>query len=239
MGRRGEFVGRTLIIDRAAQENLRIQLPAESFVGRRQGHAVVYTRADSGQGSEVHLVDLATGCDTLIARPSGVARSAILARDGSAVYIHTVTQGSRADAGVARHDLATGVGTIVVPALAPSAQVGRIFGTQLAWNLSGDSLIVQSCGFSQCASRILDSPSGTLHTVEYAGQGALIGATDDTLVTYAACPGLPCAVIAHDLTSGQRRLLSDEAYEASLLLVQDGSSIVSMTTADGTIEVAP
>ena len=238
LSRRGELIGQTLRLDRAAQGTVEIKLPVESFVGQRQGDAVVYTRAGRGRGSEVHLVGLATGCDTVIARPLGIARSAILSSDGSAAYVHSVAHSSRADAGVGRHDLATGGATVVVPALTAPARVGRIFGTQLAWSLTGESLTVHSCGFSECVSRVLDVASGELRIVDTMGLGALIGTTDSTLVTYAACPGLPCAIHAHDIATGTRHVLSHEAFEASLRLLPDGNATVAITTADGAEEVS-
>jgi hypothetical protein len=239
LGRRGELIGRTLLIDRPSLDTVQIQLPAESFVGHRQGNAVVYTRSGGGRGSEVHLVDLATGCDTVIARPSVIARSAILSPDASAVYVHGVTPRSRADAGVVRYDLPTGNATEVVPALTSRSRLGRIFGTQMAWSLGSESLTVQSCGFAECLSRVLDVASGALRTVESAGQGALVGTTDSALVTYATCPGLPCAVIAHDISTGTRRVLSHEAFETGMRILPDGRASVSITTAEGLVEVVP
>ena len=69
---------------------LPLSLPADSFVGQPVGDSLVYTLSMAGR-SEVHLVDMAAGCDTIVARTAGVARSAILDPTGSAVYVHGVT----------------------------------------------------------------------------------------------------------------------------------------------------
>lgn len=233
----GTMTGQTLVVERTGRAPTTFSLPVESFIGARSGDALVYTRSGGGRGSEVHLVDMATGCDTIIARPVQIVRSAIVDRGGSAVYVHSVTRAGRRDAGVERHDLTTGSVTSVLPALDAPAWLDRVFGTELRWTVGGSSLVVQSCGFARCLSRFVHIASGRISTIDAPGQGALIGATDSTLVTFATCPGVPCAVIAWDVPTGAAATLADEAFEARLLPTPDGT-IVSITTATGTREVS-
>src|SRR3954454_435034 len=80
----GQLVGRA-ITGNALGVPFSIELPVESAVAARMGDALVYTRAVGGK-SEVHFVDLATGCDALLARPSGTARSAVLDPAANVVY---------------------------------------------------------------------------------------------------------------------------------------------------------
>ncbi len=215
-----------------------ISLPTESFVSERTGDAIVYTRSGGGTGSEVHIVNVETGCDTIVARPAEIVRSAILDQDGSAVYVHSVTRSARKDSGVDRHDLASGAVTTAVPPLAPSAAIGPIFATELRWSTDGRSLTVQSCGFASCLSRILDITTGDVATIQGKGQGALIATTDDQLVTFAACPGTPCPIVAFDIESGDSQILADEAYDARVGTRADGTFVLSIiTAAQETVEV--
>jgi hypothetical protein len=234
---RGELTGRILRLDQSDEPAISISLPAESFVSERTGDAVVYTRSGDGSGSEVHIVNVETGCDTIVASPAQIVRSAILDRSGSAVYVHSVTRAGRGDAGVERHDLSSGAVTTAVPPLAPSAVTGRIFATELRWSTDGRALTVQSCGFASCLSRVLDVASGVVATIDGRGQGALIATTSHHLVAFAPCPGLPCSVIAFDIESGAGELIAEDALDARIDTRSDGGNVLYITTADGKLEV--
>ncbi len=237
ISRRGELVGRMLNVQRASGTNVAVVLPAESFVGRRMGDLVVYTRSSAGAGSEVHVVDIESGCDTRVASPTDVVRSAVIDPSGSAAYVHSVTRIGRRDAGVVRHDLATGTSSLAVPPLPPSEEFGPTFATELTWSVGGDALAVQSCGFERCRTRILDVAAGDVSTFDAPGQGALIGLTAAHLVTYADCHGLPCAVISIERQSGRASVLVDDAYGASLAAGSNGAALLTIETATGIVEV--
>ncbi len=234
---RGELTGRVLRLEHAARPAVSISLPPESFVSERTGDAIVYTRSGGGTGSEVHIIDVESGCDTIVARPAGIVRSAILDRTASAVYVHSVTRAGRKDAGVERHDLADKSVTTAVPPLAPSADTGPTFATELRWSIEGWSLTVQSCGFARCLSRILDIATGDLATIGGLDQGALIATTHGQLITFATCPGLPCPVVAFDVGSGLGQALADEAMDARVATRADGSHVLHIATAQGALEV--
>ena len=236
VSRRGELTGRTLSVDRAGRPGLNIALPPESFVGQRVGDLMLYTR-DADGGSSVHLVDVESGCDLVVAEPDDIVRSAILDPSGSAFYLHSVTRGDRRDNGVHRTDLTTGVTSRVVPPLPPSDEFGPTFGTELRWSLDGSALAVQSCGFEACRTRVLDVASTDVAVFDAHGQGALIGLTKAHLVTFADCPGLPCAVLSIDLESGASTTLADEAMGASITAAPDGVGHLIIETAAGVLEV--
>ena len=69
------------------------------------------------------------------------------------------------------------------------------------------------------------------------GQGALIGITERHLITYAACPGLPCAVVSIDRDSGEAQTLADEAYAATLGAAPGGRGMLTIETTAGMLEV--
>jgi hypothetical protein len=79
--------------------------------------------------------------------------------------------------------------------------LGPIFGTELHWSVDGLALAVQSCGIAECLTRVLDVEGG-IRTYDAPGQGQFIELNEAQLITYAACGGMPCAVIATDLATG-------------------------------------
>jgi hypothetical protein len=227
------FTGRSLTLPGRGA----ISLPPDSFVSDAVGDALVYTSSNGGR-SEIHLVDLAAGCDAVVARPPGVVRSAILSRDGSAVYVHSVTFPARDDAGVTRYALDGSAVTLVVPPLPNNKRFGLTFGTQLGWSTDDAALFVQSCALEECRTRVLDLASGAIATFDADAQGPIIGLTPRHLVTYAACGGLPCPVLGTDLSTGAVDVLVDEAWDTSIATSVSGSPIVRIDTAAGTTEIA-
>ena len=231
----GEYEGQHLSVTLADGSPLEIDLPAESFVAEAHGDALVYTRVDGGH-SQVRLIDLATGCDSVLARPKGIVRSALMDADGAAVYVHAVSVGGRQDLGVTRYSL-DGGSRLVVPPLDVDGRFGPTFGTRLAWSTDNSTLVVQSCGLEQCRTRLLDA-NGALTTFDADGQGELIAVTPRYLVAYAACAGLPCAVTSIDRSDGVVSQLAAEAWSTQVTPTADGA-VISIETADSsTIEVS-
>lgn len=234
---RGELTGRVITAQSAAGVPLSIVLPAESFVGPAVGDVVVYTRHSAAAGSEVRALNLANGCDVRLAAPAEIVRSAVMDSTASAVYVHSVTRGGRADAGVLRHDLATGKTSVVLPPLSARDGFGPIFATDLRWDVDGRSLAVQSCGFSRCLTRVVDVVSGGITNFDRPGQGAFIGLTRDHLLTFASCPGLPCAVLTADVATGSVSVIAEEAFSALVKATGPDGTVFVIETAAGQVEV--
>jgi hypothetical protein len=232
----GELTGQTLSLDTVVGA-VTIEMPAEAFVGKAQGDLLVYTTHAAALGSAVHLVDLATGCDTVAATPAHIVRSAVLDPSASALYVHSVSKAGRRDNGVARLDLASGISTTVVPPLAPNEEFGPTFGTQLAWSVDGAGLAVQSCGFVACRTRVLDVATGAITTFDKRGQGALIVLSKRHLVTYGECLGLPCPALSFDLATGAEETLAEAAFAVVAGPASDGRATLSIETAGGKSEV--
>jgi dipeptidyl aminopeptidase/acylaminoacyl peptidase len=238
IGARGEFIGRRLAVASTRGALVQLDLPAESSVAPAVGKAIAYTAAAKGR-SEVHVIDVETGCDFVVARPTGIARSALLSSDGDSVYVHSVTA-ARADAGVTRYDVdGSDEPAVVVPPLPADERFGRTFGTQLALSSDGGTLAVQSCALHACRTRLLDVASGHVETFDDDGQGAFIGVDRQRLVTYSDCTGLPCPVIAISRATGASEVLAEEAWSASIAASSDGRTVVSIETAAGISAVAP
>jgi hypothetical protein len=234
----GEESGRRLTVEPTDAQRVVISLPPESFVGQPREGLLLYGSHSEEGGSEVRAVHPASGCDVRLAQPDEIVRGATIDASGRYLFVHSVTHPDRRDGGVIRHDLQSGEQAQVVPRLPDSAYFGPTFGTLLAWSAEGDDLAVQSCGFSHCRTRILDTENGRVETYAGSGHGALIGLTRDSLVTFAACHWEPCAVLAIARPSGAVTELIEEAYGASLSL-DNGSPLVQLQTAAGTLEVTP
>ena len=234
---RGELAGRLVSIQNEKGVATNVSLPPESFVGQPVGDAVLYTSYTTAGGSQVGLLDLASGCSARLATPTEIVRSALLDSAGSSVYVHSVSRVGRVDAGVQRFNLATGVTSPVVPPLPLSDIFGPTFATDLRWSLDGSALAVQSCGFAACRTRVLDTASGAIATYDTPGQGALIGLTNEHLVTFGACGGLPCPVVSIDLATGSAAVLAEATTSASIGPTADGLGTVTIETAAGIIEV--
>lgn len=234
---RGELTGRLITAQSAAGTPLSIALPVESFVGPAVGDLIVYTRHSTGTGSEVRALNLANGCDTRLAAPREIVRSALIDPTAESIYVHSVTRAGRADAGVTRYDLITGKQATVLPPLRTPEGFGPIFATGLRWGLGTGALAVQSCGFSRCLTRVADIATGQIATLDGLRQGAFIGLTPRQLVTFAACPGLPCAVLSTDVATGAATVIAEEAYSAEVQLTGPEGTVVKIETSAGPVEV--
>ncbi len=237
IARRGELTGRVLSVQLANGAAVNVNLPVESHVGKATGDLILYTRHTAAAGSEVRALNLASGCDVSLATPTEIVRSGVLDQAANFLYVHSVSRGSRADAGVVRFELATGRQTQVVAPLRPADDFGPIFGTGLHWSIDGAALAVQSCGFASCLTRFMDVATGKVKRLDAAGQGAFIGLTAGHLVTFAACAGLPCDVLGTDLATGAVTVLAVDAFAAELTPVGAGRALVSIQTSAGSLEV--
>jgi hypothetical protein len=164
-------------------------------------------------------------------------RRAVLDRAGRALYVHAVTEAERRDAGIVRHDLQSGQRTQVVEPLPDSEVYGPTFSTSLVWRADGAELAVQSCGASQCRTRVLDVAGEQVRSYDSTPHGELIGFDADRLYAYDACHWAPCDVLAMERSGGGTRVLAHDAYDATLL---EGSvTRLSIETHEGIQEVRP
>ena len=235
--KRGELTGRLVSAQTSSGAGISLALPVESSVAPVAGSLVIYTRNTPQTGSEVHAVNLDTGCDTRLASPAEIVRGAVLDPSATALYVHSVTRNGRQDAGITRVDLASGVVTQVVAPLPPSNEFGPTFGTGLHWSVDGKTLAVQSCGISSCRTRVLDVAGSKVATYDVAGQGEFIGLTVEHLVTFGDFAGQPGPVLSTDLDSGAVVVLADEAFGASMTAGADGHGVLAIQTTAGNVEV--
>ena len=232
----GTLVGRRLYVGRSGQSTGSTELPAESSVsGPIDG--LIAVAADDGSHSTVELVSAADSCAGAIFSSSSVVRRVIANPVDGSVLLHLLARGTRADLGVWL--LARG-GTepvLILDALPPALGFGTVWATDLHLDATGRFLAVQSCQDRECLTRIVDlaAPARGPVVLRGARQGPMLGFAGDRLVTWAACDGFPCSVLAWDAASAGPTELIANATAAGL--TNDGRLLVA-TLSDGAIDHA-
>ena len=217
----GARSGQLLTLGRIGTPSQAIALDAESFAAG-PFHGTVLVGTDDGQASRLSLVDVAARCAWPIATTADVIRHATVSPDRTAVYEFRVDRGSRADLGVWRRPLdASGSAVQVLDAPAPDPRFGPTWSTLLSWSEDGTRLVVGSCGEVACRVRLLDPDRATVTTLAEPEVGDIVGVTDTHVVAYAACRGLPCALLSAPLLGGPIVTLATAAGGA--VMSRDGS----------------
>ena len=241
----GTLLGRRLSIGAGADTAGGLDLPAESSVTGPVGGLIVVT-ADDGSRSTVRVLSGAAGCGLVIHETDAVVRTAILDRHDHSVVAHLVDRATRADLGTWRLAIAPATAAearLVAPplgALAPT--VGTVWGTGLLLDAQGTHLAVQSCADLGCLTRVFDlrhSAAAPL-VIQGAAEGPMLGFAGGTLVTWAACPGYPCAILAWDPATSRSRTLLSAASAAAM--TADGRRLVAVQSdaaGSQTIELDP
>jgi hypothetical protein len=202
----GTLAGQRLELGSASRTTSRLDLPPESFAAGPFGRAIL-VGADDGRHSLLRAFDAASGCAWSLATETDVIRRATIDPSAGNVYEFRVDRATRADLGVWRRPLSGGPAALVLAPLPADDRYGPTFSTELSWSAEGDVLVVQSCGMSNCRTRLLDVAGATVRTVETADQGEVIGVAAGRLITYGACRGLPCPIASIDATTGEARTL--------------------------------
>ncbi len=212
-----------------------LDLPPESFVsGPVDGLIVVAT--DDGSRSTVRILSAAAACGMVIHETAAVVRTAIIDRHDHSVLAYLIDRSTRADLGTWRLAIAPAAATearLVAPPLGELARsVGTVWGTGLLLDTQGNQLAVQSCTDLGCLTRIFDlSHPGAAPTVIHGiDEGPMLGFAGSTVVTWAACPGYPCAILAWDAGASAgtpgRRVLAAAANAAAM--TADGRRLVAV-----------
>lgn len=221
----GFLVGQVLTVGLGDAQST-VALGAESAASGPAGSAVLVV-SDDGTRSSVAVVDAGTGCARPIGGSDAIVRRALLVPDGKAIIEHRLDRATRTSLGIWRRPSNGGGGVRILAPVGPDDRFGRTFSTELAWADDG-RLVVQSCGAAACRTRVLDLASGRLElAINDDRQGELIGVGGSTLVTYEACAGLPCPIVATDLLgAGPKRVLAEQAGFARLVTGGAGTRLV-------------
>jgi hypothetical protein len=227
LDRAGALEGQRLAIGLDGDRSRQIMdLPPESFAAGPFGR-IVLVGTDDGNTSRLLAVDVAGECAWDLGAESAVIRRATIDPSGTTIYEMRVDRATRTDLGVWSRPFDRGSPTMRF--LAPievDERFGPTFTTEFAWDLGGSALVVQSCGEIACRTRVAEPASGSVRAVSEPDLGALVGLDAGRLVTYAACPGLPCPVVSTDLSSGARSTLTDAAAIAILVRTSDGPRLI-------------
>jgi len=221
----GFLVGQVLSVGLGAAQT-RVALDAESAASGPAGAAVLVL-SDDGTRSTLAVVDARTGCVRPIAGSDAIVRRAMLVPDGGAIVEHQLDRSTRTSLGIWRRPIDGGDAVRILAPIGSDDRFGRTYSTELAWADDG-RLVVQSCGAAACRTRVLDLVSGRPElAINDDRQGEMIGVGGSTLVTYGACAGLPCTIVATDLRgAGPTRVLADQAGFARLLTGVGGTRLV-------------
>jgi hypothetical protein len=230
LDRAGALEGQRLAVGLDGERSSRIMdLPPESFAAGPFGR-IVLVGTDDGATSRLRAIDVAGQCSWDVGEETAVIRRATIDPVGSTVYEMRVDRATRADLGIWSRPL-DGT-TPAEPFLEPigaDERFGPTFSTEFAWARSSVALAIQSCGEVACRTRVVEPDNGTLRVLAEPDLGALVGLEGERLVTYAACPGLPCPVVSTDLSTGARSVLADAAATAVLVATPDGPRLVHET----------
>jgi hypothetical protein len=230
LDRDGALVGQRLAVGLDGDRSSRIMdLPPESFAAGPFGR-IILVGTDDGATSRLQAIDVAGSCAWEVGTESDVIRRATIDPGGTAIYEMRVDRASREDLGIWSRPLGDSQpAERFLEPIAADERFGPTFSTEFAWSLSGATLAVQSCGEAACRTRVVDPSGGSPQAVEDPDLGALVGLDGGRLVTYAACPGLPCPIVSTDLPSGARSILADDAVIAAVVATPDGPRLVHET----------
>lgn len=218
----GFLDGWTLQVGAPGAATTELAIPAASTVtGPSGGRVVVASEPEAPDDpSMVRIVDAAAGCSTELRVSEGIARRAVIDPAGDGALVHIMEPGSRRDLGVWRVGPDGRVAERLVEPLPDSlreaAGMDRVWVTDLRFDGSGRRLAVQSCDPDACVTRLLDLVTGQIAVIDGKGQGPIIGLSDRQLITWGACHGLPCSVIAWNTPAGLTRTLAPAASGAAL-----------------------
>jgi hypothetical protein len=199
-----------------------LRVPAESTVtGPTGGRVVVASEpAAAEDASIVRIVDPAAGCATELRIEGGIARRAIVDPNGHGALVHLLEPGTRRDLGVWRigadGQIAERLVEPLPDALREAAGMDRAWVTDLRLDAQGGRLAVQSCHPDGCVTRVLDLATGDVAVLDREGQGPIVGFAGRELISWVACHGLPCPVVAWDAAGEFARTLAPEAAGAAL-----------------------
>jgi hypothetical protein len=226
----GTLNGQRLIIGLDGERSSRtLDLPAEAFTAGPFGRLVL-VGSDDGTTSRLRAVDVAKGCAWALADERDVIRRATVDPAGTAIYEMRVDRATRADLGIWRRpiDGRDSARQVLGP---PSVddRFGRTFSTEFSWDPADRRLAVQSCGELACRIRVIAQGSDDTVALESPDLGPIIGLDGDIVVTYEACRGFPCRIVATDLRDRTRRILAPAAGLAVMIQTPDGSRVVHET----------
>ena len=223
----GALEGQRLLLgldgDRSARS---LDLAPEAFAAGPFG-GVVLVGSDDGTTSRLQAIDVAHGCAWPVGEESDVIRRATIDPAGTFIYEMRVDRASRADLGVWQRPLdGTDAARHVLGPPPSDGRFGRTFTTEFTWDVAGERLVVQSCAEIACRTRVITPHGGPTVTLDDPGLGQIVGLDGDLAVTYEACRGLPCPIVATDIWTGDRRVLAPAAGLSIVIPTADGSRLI-------------
>ena len=208
-------------------------LPPESFAAGPFG-AVVLVGSDDGTTSRLVALDVLAGCASTLAT---FHRCHPARHDQPGWGVDRRVPGGSTDPVRSRDMAATAPWRRSAPngSLRPSNQMPGSAGPgprSSAGPTMGRSPWSRAAR-SRAGRRVLDAAWRPTATVSDPELGATIGVADGRLVSYLACRGLPCPIVATDLATGRRRTLVAQAGSAVLTSTTAGDRLVHAVDVGG------
>ncbi len=223
----GVLKGQKLVLGLDGERTARtLDLAPEAFAAGPFG-GIVLVGSDDGATSRVQAIDVARGCAWPVTDERDVIRRATIDPAATFIYEMRVDRASRADLGIWRRAVdGTEAARQILGPPPSDGRFGRTFSTEFSWDVAGDRLTVQSCAEIACRTRIIAPLGGPTVTLDYPDLGQLVGLDGDLAVTYEACRGLPCPIVATDIWTRDRRVLAPAAGLAVVIPTADGSRLI-------------
>ena len=238
LDRDGSLRAQRLLVGVGADRRRATELPSESFVAGPFGRLLL-VGTDDGSTSRIAAFDVARDCVWTMAPERDVIRRATLDPRTGTIFEARVDRATRADLGVWRRPLDGALPAVAVLDAPPfDVRFGRTFSTDFAWDAGGTRLIVESCGELACRTRFVVAPAGTSDPPVDPATGPLVGLTERHVVTFAACRGRPCPIVATSLETGARRIVEPLADRATVAAGPDRTRVVVERSDRGTSRVA-
>lgn len=230
----GILTGYVLSVQIEDGSETKTSLPVESIFAGQFGALLMYSFDTDKTGSEVHAIDVRTGCDLLIVEPADVVRAITVDPSGENIYVKTVSRDTRQDLGIWRYKINGEKGEVLAHPM-PATDYGPPWYTTLGWSSDGQSLVIDACGLAACATRILDLTTGNVD--DYLDlHGQMIGVNDRELFAFADTDHRPSDVLAISRADGAEKIIVGGIIAAKL--EADGETLW-LATPYGTTEVRP
>lgn len=216
-------VGQTLRVGQLGRPTWLIELPAASFAaGPFNGEVLV--GADDEVTSQISLVSTDTGSARPLLDSEQVVWRATLDPAGESLYYVLLDRSSRQNLGVWRRSVVGGAAVLVLPP-PPTDRITVFMAYELTWDQDETRLDAWSCGGGGCLSQILDISSSNVSLVDIEGLGTAIGLVGDKVISFAACEGPPCTVVAAR-PDGSSETLVPSATGAALVRIGSDDRLV-------------
>lgn len=219
--------------DRAIHVSKRFKRPlkgddmrlARPFLSRPRNASVLYGFFD-GAESELHLLDMSTAVDSLLATGPEIYHSAALV--GQTAYVLMLDPITRTERGIFRVAQGSSPTLVIEPRQLPTE---ALVGSSLYVTPSGGHILVNDCTFSACTLRLYATSLDRSATMSAIGNASVLGVTDGLIAVSPFC-NLQCPREFLALPTLERTKVGLSCGPNSLAFVLGRPAVVSGSRGD-------